>query len=750
MKLDQFLDKSVETTEEFESQEFAIDSESLGVLFKGFSDSLYSDKIGSIVREITSNCFDSHIEAGVTRDVEIEITNDTLDGKQGSIIFRDFGVGLSPERISNVYRKYFASTKRGDNNAIGGFGIGAKTPLSYTDIFTVVTRYNGIEYTYMVHRGLTVPELKLIEKTTTDKHNGTEVIIVIKNYVDRRKFIDALKSQLMYFEGITFINCEISNDYKIYRGKTFLYRPGQTTYKDQMHAVIGKVAYPINFSQLGLYYMENKTPVAVRFEIGEIAVTMTRESIEYTESTIEVMKKRIQETYAELQAIYDKRIRNTDDLMEAIKHRTAEPKVYLDDNVYVVVLNKLVTRSVMYNPFKDILHKYAQLFSGDFLGMFLEIRCWVDKYGNKDDSKAVLKRNITDLFLAKANIYRTKDKVTKRKSLYLAEQVGSYYVVSLRWDWREAYSQVFKYFSVEEADMIRKHALKLVIDNSKSYDQVEITKEWLDNYLGDIRGMQAVYRDQTTISVKTLMFDQIPRGDAEMGEVFSMDVYKISELANFTHRGGLIVYSSYDESEVRNLVCAGAVISCIPYLIDTDRYYRLYFRSERVKLLKVSKESIKKLEKLPNTVSASDFLTKRRSLVMRTLVGAYFYENRIQISVLHSLNVLTLIPEAEKHYSLISTFRETYFREPFNDSIRTYLQSLLKTFEQDLYYRYFNHKKGSGRGIDMYYTINRTLKVLKPLRFLTNMSPSLVEITPEYMQDLREYLIFKKVLIKTA
>ena len=113
-----------------ESIDFGIDSSNIGILFRGFSDTLYSNKIGSIVREVTSNCFDSHREAGIKDDVVILLSKaDPLTGKSGKICFKDVGVGLSPDRIKNIYSKYFSSTKRGTNNEIGGFGIGAKSPL---------------------------------------------------------------------------------------------------------------------------------------------------------------------------------------------------------------------------------------------------------------------------------------------------------------------------------------------------------------------------------------------------------------------------------------------------------------------------------------------------------------------------------------------------------------------------------------------------------------------------------------------
>ena len=137
------------------SIDFGIDKKNIGILFRGFSDTLYSNKIGSIVREVTSNCFDSHREAGIKDDVVITmVPADPLTGKNGKISFQDVGVGLSPERIKDIYSKYFSSTKRDTNDEIGGFGIGAKSPLAYTDVFEVNTIHGGILYSYVVHLSL--------------------------------------------------------------------------------------------------------------------------------------------------------------------------------------------------------------------------------------------------------------------------------------------------------------------------------------------------------------------------------------------------------------------------------------------------------------------------------------------------------------------------------------------------------------------------------------------------------------------
>lgn len=99
-----------------------ISEESMPFVFELVSKQLYSNPIGSIVREITSNCLDAHTEAENTEDpVIVRFKNDPDEGM--IIEFQDFGVGISPNRIQEIYMNYFSSTKRADNSLIGGFGL---------------------------------------------------------------------------------------------------------------------------------------------------------------------------------------------------------------------------------------------------------------------------------------------------------------------------------------------------------------------------------------------------------------------------------------------------------------------------------------------------------------------------------------------------------------------------------------------------------------------------------------------------
>lgn len=88
-------------------------------LFRVLSEHMYRRPIPSIVREITSNCFDSHVEAGVDAPVVVTLRSD----EGGDFIsFTDVGIGMSPDRIK-IYSELLSSTKELTNDLIGTWGL---------------------------------------------------------------------------------------------------------------------------------------------------------------------------------------------------------------------------------------------------------------------------------------------------------------------------------------------------------------------------------------------------------------------------------------------------------------------------------------------------------------------------------------------------------------------------------------------------------------------------------------------------
>ena len=283
-----------------------------GIIFNMFTETIYQNPIGSIVREITSNCFDSHVEAGTESPQNPVIIKKTYDkvADQHYLSFFDKGVGMSPDRVENIYGQYFESTKRSGNEQIGGFGIGGKTPLAYTESFFVVTRYNGMEYSYSIFKGEETPEISLLHECSTKEVNGTEVRIPIKRN-DISQFQREIIRQLYYFENIVFQgfdNDEELNNYRVYKGEHFLYRG--SGYEDAVHVCLGKVAYKLSYNELGLSEWDFRIPIGLKFDIGDIKVTANRENLQYSPETVKTILAKIESAKEEIRAMISKEYGN--------------------------------------------------------------------------------------------------------------------------------------------------------------------------------------------------------------------------------------------------------------------------------------------------------------------------------------------------------------------------------------------------------------------------------------------------------
>ena len=304
---------------ETENIEAGIDASSMPFLFEMLSRSFYSNPIGSICREITSNCFDSHIEANVDEPVVIKKGYD----EEGTYIsFVDFGIGISPERIKKIYMNYFSSTKRDTNDQIGGFGLGSKSPLSYTDYFYINTISNGIKYQYVFSKGKIVPTLDLLNTSETTEHNGTEIRIYIND--DSYTFRRELLKQLCYFDNVYFDNWSINNNYRIYEGKYFKFN-NSNPYDTTMHIILNKVAYPIDWHLLGIN--SYNIAVGVKFTVGELQVTPNREQLRYTESTIQLIKDRIALAINELITLYKNQNQEITSYFEWLRKGDERPNI---------------------------------------------------------------------------------------------------------------------------------------------------------------------------------------------------------------------------------------------------------------------------------------------------------------------------------------------------------------------------------------------------------------------------------------
>jgi len=469
------------------------------MVFQLFTKNIYSNPIGTVVREITSNCFDSHIEAGVKAPVLIKKSFDNQTNTH-YISFIDYGVGMSTDRVDNIYGVYFESTKRTDNTQIGGFGIGGKTPLAYKrptghgqgeydNSFYVITVFNKMKYFYCIFEGEESPVISLLHSEPTNEHNGTEVRIPVLEK-DLDTFSKEMVRQLYYFENIIFEGFEnlsygntLNNDYQIIRSKTFLYRG--TEYSSSMHVCLGRVAYPIDYNVLGLNSSDYYLPVALRLEVGDINVVASREQLDYNEQTIKVLKKKLEEAKEEIIDMLTKQYDNIISLKDYFQYQNEFGKLQFPNGTSLNVGSLVKRKDVDLSNFKYSFLKMPN--DRQLYHFFFETK----KLGKKTKSRYARRNDFNggyDELKSRSDIYYIENEFVRKvaKASYLNSEHGNYFIVSRR-------SILHGYVRSEIADLFNVHLDKLVDDNGKPLDFVQELLEMQEEYFDIVREVAENY-----------------------------------------------------------------------------------------------------------------------------------------------------------------------------------------------------------------------------------------------------------------
>lgn len=178
MKIDLIRDDIVKT-EGFEVAQMQFDMSKTAKLFHMLSSTLYSDKMGSVVRELSSNAHDSHLEASKL-DIPFQLTSPTFENPSFKI--RDFGIGLTAEEAIDTILCYLGSTKDQSDDFIGGYGIGSKSPFAYAMSYEVkVFKDNQFAHFHCWKNEQGIPDRALIDSGYTDEPNGVEMIMPVES-----------------------------------------------------------------------------------------------------------------------------------------------------------------------------------------------------------------------------------------------------------------------------------------------------------------------------------------------------------------------------------------------------------------------------------------------------------------------------------------------------------------------------------------------------------------------------------------
>lgn len=266
--------------------------------FEILSGGLYSDAILAVVRELSCNAWDSHVEAGKgTVPFKIHLPNQL----EPFLSIRDFGLGLCEDDVLNLYTTYFESTKTNSNDYIGALGLGSKSPFAYADNFEVISIFNGTQTLYSVFLNESgIPTIAKMGDHPTDESNGLEVKLTVKD-TDFHTFADRASEVLKFFEpkpevvgysNFAFKSLPENN----IQGDGWFVAPREWS-NQRFTAVQGNVPYRVDIDQIkdSLTDEEQRffyeAQIVAFFEIGDLEVAASREEIKYTGPTKEALVK---------------------------------------------------------------------------------------------------------------------------------------------------------------------------------------------------------------------------------------------------------------------------------------------------------------------------------------------------------------------------------------------------------------------------------------------------------------------------
>ena len=325
MKVSNFTNTVVERTGLADDGEFKIAFNAK--MAKILSDSLYSDKITSIIRELSCNAVDSHVESGQAhRPIEVHLPGVF----EPWFHVRDFGVGLDHNQVMNIYTTYGASTKTNSNDLVGCLGLGSKSPFSYVDAFDVTAIKDGIMRQYSLYKSEDgMPSVALLLEQPTNEENGVTVKMPVLQ-TDFGNFKNKAAAVFRWFDIkptiIGMSDFEIKPVEVQYSGTRWKIRTPMGNYYDQKAvdspmALMGRVAYPIQASSIsGLSSSLNTLailPLVLEFDIGDLEIAASREALGYDARTQANIKDRLEVVLKELGEQFEQLMKDAKTLWQA-------------------------------------------------------------------------------------------------------------------------------------------------------------------------------------------------------------------------------------------------------------------------------------------------------------------------------------------------------------------------------------------------------------------------------------------------
>ena len=330
----------------------AVTVHNVGHHMRTLAESTYSKPIEAAVRETIANAIDG------SKGKRFSVTPPSLLDPNFRV--RDYGVGMDEAFFTTGYAAMGFSTKRDSNDEIGGFGGGRFAVFSYKgcDQFYVRGFKNGRFFLGSVSRNAEFEVFVQVEQRGhTMEPDGVEVVIPVLT-ADHSKFIEAIK---LYTEFVDTADTPVERisrpvvmegpGWKLNSLQYFTDFAGP-----QRRAIMGGIPYELVISNLPDYKLQtlaNKFAWGdFFFDIGELSVSFSRESLRYDDVTIAALTKKFKQI--------------DDDLVEREKLLTADCKTDWErkSNKDVIALRQMFNKDL-----EEVVVSNTPIFFQDFRRM---------------------------------------------------------------------------------------------------------------------------------------------------------------------------------------------------------------------------------------------------------------------------------------------------------------------------------------------------------------------------------------------
>lgn len=318
------------------------------IIISYLRDKMYSNKIQTPVQEYLSNGLDAMGEINSTTPMKITLPT----GMKKEIRIRDYGPGLSPERMEQVFTQYAASDKTGSNDAIGGFGLGSKSGWAYGPVFMVESYYNGVKRIYVAQVADNQEgSFELAGEFETTEPNGLEIIIPVRAR-DEDAFVRAAYRSTCFWKikpvmagdtlGYERVCDNISNpifkekDFAVYSRDEVLSKVLGLNNFSGNHIILNCNGIPYNLPEFDSNFEYVKrlnelfcaSIVVLDFKTGELDIQPDRERIANSEKNKELVYSKIMSAYQRLVRLRLRKLNKYSNLEEFMKVVRKDSKLY--------------------------------------------------------------------------------------------------------------------------------------------------------------------------------------------------------------------------------------------------------------------------------------------------------------------------------------------------------------------------------------------------------------------------------------